>query len=203
MKNLYLILLLSMIGLVGHAQKFPVDTLAKTGPVNKRLNVVILGDGFTAAEMPKFIVEANNFMNYFLSYAPYNKYKDYFNFYAIKTPSNENGATNLGKAPDFDNKAFPYKDQPIETKDTYYGCAFGTSNIHRLVFPSKFSVATNVIANNFASSDLTVMISNTPWYGGSGGLFATYTLAPSALDIAVHEIGHSFSNLADEYWAGT
>ena len=197
MKNIHLILLLSTIGLVSYAQKFPVDTLAKTGPINNRINVLILGDGFTAAEMPKFVTEANNFMNYFLSYAPYNKYKDYFNFYAIKTPSNESGATNLGKSPD------AYPNQPIETKDTYYGCAFGTNNIHRLVYPTKPSNVANVIANNFASSDLTIIISNTPWYGGSGGNWATYTLNQAAPDLAVHEIGHTFSGLGDEYWSGT
>lgn len=196
-------IILSLVGFWGYAQKFPVDTLSKTGPINRRINIVILGDGFTAAEMPKFIEEAKKFRNYFLSYAPYNRYADYFSFFAIKTPSNESGATNLGKSPDFDNTKGVYKDQPIETKDTYYGSAFGTANIHRLVFPTKYNNVTNVLANNFPSYDLIILIVNTPWYGGAGGALATYTLAASALNIAVHEVGHTFSALADEYWAGT
>ena len=43
---------------------------------------------------------------------------------------------------------------------------------------------------------------NTPYYGGSGGSVATATTNPASSDVAVHEIGHSFVGLADEYWAG-
>jgi hypothetical protein len=46
------------------------------------------------------------------------------------------------------------------------------------------------------------MLVNTPHYGGSGGFIATTSLNTNASEIAIHEIGHSFADLADEYYAG-
>lgn len=177
-------------------QKFQVDTLQKTGPLAKRINVVILGDGFTQDELPKFDQEAQKIMNFFLGYTPYNAYKNYFNFFSIRVPSNQSGATNPGTAPD------RYPNQPIETKDTYFGSSFGTANIHRLVAIRNYQAFTNVMATNFPSYDLAIMIVNSPWYGGSGGNPATFTLDAQASLIGMHEIGHLFTSLTDEYWAG-
>lgn len=180
-----------------HAQKFPVDTLQKTGPLNQRINVVILGDGYTEEEMAKFDRDANQFMAFFMTYDPYKAYKDYFNFFSIKTPSKQSGATNPGTAPD------RYPDQPIETKDTFYGATFGTSNIHRLVTIRNYQAFSNVMATNFPSYDLTILIVNTRWYGGSGGgNMAVFTTNSQANLIGVHEIGHAFTGLSDEYFAG-
>ncbi|GGB81310.1 M64 family metallopeptidase [Dyadobacter sediminis] len=179
-----------------YAQKFPVDTIYKTGPLEKRINVVILGDGFTESQLPEFRAEARNFADFILAYEPYNHYKHYFNFFAIPTPSKESGVTNPGTAPD------AYPDQPVETKDTFYGASFG-GTIHRLVTVEKSSVIENVLALNMPQVDLTVVLVNTPFYGGSGGSYAVYTLHPLANTIGVHEIGHTFSSLSDEYWAGT
>lgn len=197
MKHFVGCLLLSLFSTVCTAQRFPVDTLQKTGPLNRRINVVILGDGFTQSELPAFAQAAKNFVAFFSNYPPYDAYRNYFNFFAIPTPSNESGATNLGAAPD------RYPSQPIETKDTYYGSSFGTSNIHRLVAINKRQAFTNVMATNFPSYDLAIMIVNSPWYGGSGGNPATFTLQTQANLIGIHEIGHTFSSLIDEYWAGT
>ena len=177
-------------------QRFRVDTLQKTGPLAKRINVVILGDGFTQSELPKFDQEAQKFMAFFLGYTPYNAYKNYFNFFSIRVPSTESGATNPGTAPD------RYPNQPVETKDTYFGSSFGTNNIHRSVSIRKYQAFSTVMATNFPSYDLAIMIVNSPWYGGSGGNPATFTLDVQASLIGVHEIGHLFSSLADEYWPG-
>lgn len=197
----FLFLLLTLTHTVSTAQKFPadtvpivrkfpVDTLQKTGPLANRINVVILGDGFTAGELPAFSKAAQNFVTFFLNYAPYNKYRNYFNFFTIKVPSNQSGATNPGTAPD------RYPDQPIETKDTYFGASFGTSNIHRLVTIRNYQAFSSVMANNFPEYDLAIMIVNSTWYGGAGGgESATFTLHSASNLIGVHEIGHSFSFL--------
>ncbi|TLV03093.1 M64 family metallopeptidase [Dyadobacter luticola] len=178
----------------GFAQKFPVDTLYKTGALNNRVNIVILGDGFTEAEMPTFRAEAKKFADFFLSYSPYDHYKNYFNFFSISTPSKDSGITNPGTAPD------AYPDQPVNQKDTYYKGTFGTG-IHRLV-TIDFGIAFNVLSSNFPEYDLAVVLANTKFYGGSGGSIAVHTLHEQADLIGVHEIGHTFSSLNDEYWAG-
>ncbi len=184
-----------MFAFQAKAQKFRVDTLFKGGNMDNRVNIVILGDGFTDAEMPKFRNEASQFASFFLGYEPYNHYKNYFNFYCIRTPSRESGITNPGTAPD------RYPDQPVGTKNTFFGATFGLS-IHRLVTVGKYDVLYNVLATNLPNYDLVVVLANTPWYGGSGGSIAVHTLDANANTIGVHEIGHTFAHLNDEYWAG-
>ena len=195
MKKIVTSVLLIFLYSSAFSQIFNVDTLHKSGPIEKRLNVVILGDGFTKDELPKFSYEAKQFADFFLNYEPYNRYREYFNFFAIPTPSNESGVTNPGTAPD------AYPDQPVGVKDTYYGATFGIS-VHRLVTIGKGYVLFDVLGYNFPAYDLIVVLVNTPFYGGSGGGMAVHTLNISANKIGVHEIGHTLSGLNDEYWPG-
>jgi len=196
MKRIFTTLYAICMAGIAFGQQYQVDTLYKTGPLDNRINVVILGDGFTQQELPKFAAEAKKFADFFLGYDPYVRYRDYFNFFAIRTPSVESGVTNPGTAPD------AYKDQPIGTKNTFFGSSFGSS-IHRLVTIGKYEVLSNLLANRFPMYDLVVVLVNTPFYGGSGGSIAVHTLHTQANAIGVHEIGHTFSHLNDEYWAGS
>jgi hypothetical protein len=78
MKTTFTTLFLLLMSCAGFCQTYPVDTLYKTGPLSNRINVVILGDGFTKEELPKFTAEAKKFADFFLSYEPYNRYKALF-----------------------------------------------------------------------------------------------------------------------------
>lgn len=195
MKSIFTLLCTVCIATLTFGQQYQVDTLYKTGPLDNRINVVILGDGFTQQELPKFAAEAKKFADFFLAYDPYVRYRNYFNFFAIRTPSVESGVTNPGTAPD------AYKDQPVAVKNTFFGASFGTS-IHRLVEVKKMDVLFNLMATHFPAYDLIVVLVNTTFYGGSGGGIAVHTLHGQANTIGVHEIGHTFSHLNDEYWAG-
>ncbi len=176
-------------------QRYQVDTLQKTGSLDNRINVVILGDGFTDEEMPKFAEEARKFTDFFLKFEPYNRYGDYFNFFAIRTPSRQSGVTNPGSAPD------AYPDQPVETKDTFFGTTFG-SLIHRSVQLTRQDVLYKLLATHLPAYDVVVVLVNTMYYGGSGGLVAVFTLHEAANTIGMHEIGHTLGHLSDEYWGG-
>ncbi|WP_342087562.1 M64 family metallopeptidase [Dyadobacter sp. OTU695] len=195
MKRIFTTLYAVCLAGFAFGQQYQVDTLYKTGPLDNRINVVILGDGFTQQELPKFAAEAKKFADFFLGYDPYVHYRNHFNFFAIRTPSAESGVTNPGTAPD------AYKDQPVETKNTFFGCSFGTA-IHRLVEVKKDDVLQNLLATQFPMYDLVVVLVNTTFYGGSGGSISVHTLHNQANTIGVHEIGHTFSHLNDEYWAG-
>lgn len=195
MKKLYLLFLCLFMLSGAFAQKFRVDELYRSGPEDKRINVVILGDGFTEEEMDQFRVEANKFKDFFLNYEPFAHYKKYFNFFSVSTPSAESGVTNPGTAPD------KYPNQPVVTVNNFYGSSFGTYT-HRGVGISNYQLMYSVLAENVPSYDLVLMIANSPYYGGTGGSIAVYTLDPNASEIAVHEIGHAFSRLTDEYWPG-
>ena len=194
--RLFFTILACLAVLCSSAQKFPVDTIYKAGPIDNRVNIVILGDGFTQEEMPKFASEAKKFADFFLSYSPYDRYRNYFNIFSIGTPSKDSGITNPGSAID------AYPNQPVEKKDTYFASSFGQS-VHRLVTISGYSALSDLLAKNFPSYDLIVILANSPWYGGSGGSFAVHTLDSQANKIGVHEIGHTLTRLNDEYWAGS
>jgi hypothetical protein len=194
MKKIFTALLLIITCCEVFGQTYPVDTIYKTGSLNNRVNVVILGDGFTQKELPEFTAQAKKFADFFLSYSPYNHYRGYFNFFSIPTPSKESGVTNPGTAPDV------YPDQPVGKKNTFYSATFGSS-IHRLVTVN-YSVVFNILASNLPEYDLAVVLVNTKFYGGSGGSIAVHTLHDQADLIGVHEIGHTFTHLNDEYWAG-
>ncbi|MBK7871382.1 MAG: T9SS type A sorting domain-containing protein [Saprospiraceae bacterium] len=60
----------------------------------------------------------------------------------------------------------------------------------------------NVLAQNFPLYDQAFILTNSPYYGGSGGTNPVASTESSSSEIAIHELGHSFVHLADEYWAG-
>jgi len=169
-----------------HGQQFPVEAILENGSTDSRINLVFLGDGYTAGEMPKFLADVVKFAEKLWTHEPYQNYKNYFNVYAISTPSNESGG-----AP-----------KPSEMIDNYYGSSYFTSGIERLLYPTRMNRVHQVLFNNFPDYDQVIMLVNDSKYGGGGGWLAAASTHPSGADIAIHEIGHSFSNLRDEYYAG-
>jgi hypothetical protein len=79
---------------------------------------------------------------------------------------------------------------------------FDAGNIHRLLVAGNSSAINSVIFQNFPLYDQVLILINTPHYGGSGGSRAVSSLHTSAPEIMLHEMGHSFGGLADEYYAG-
>jgi IgA Peptidase M64/Secretion system C-terminal sorting domain len=199
-KQLFFLFLLmaTSVGIEAQSFKFPVDTIVKTGAIKRRVNVVILPDGYTAAELPKFKTDADAFISYLFQKPPFNKYRPYFSVYTVAVPSAESGATHPQNA----NDEATTNPQPIETKNTFFGSSFDIGKIHRLLNYTKSTNLTNVLATNFPAYDIVFVMVNTPWYGGAGGFTATFSLNASSSEIGIHELGHSFPNLADEYWPG-
>ncbi len=181
------------------AQTFEVDTLQYYGDISKHINFVILGDGYMASEQDGFISDAKKLSGYLLAQSPWSHYKAYFNVFAIKVISNESGAIHPNTASDC-SSAQP--SVPVSNPDTYLGCSFDSYGIHRLLVPMNTANIAAVLATNFPSYDQVLITSNSPYYGGSGGEFATASLESTSDEIVAHEIGHSFAYLADEYWAG-
>lgn len=201
MKKFKLLLLFVLYVFTVNAQtdyKFDVESIIEKGDLDKYINLVILGDGYTAEEQNKFINDAINIANYFLDVPPFSNYKDFFNVYAIKVISAESGVKHPGTATDGGCSG-----QAVTNPNNYFGTSFDTSKIHRLVWTSNSSKIKNVLNANFPKYDQVLLLANSEHYGGSGGsFFAVSTVHPDSYEIATHEIGHSFSNLADEYWAG-
>jgi hypothetical protein len=179
------------------AQVFEVDTLQYNGDSNSHINLVILGDGYQEQELPLFVTDATTFTNALFNERPYEQYQNYFNVFLVKVPSNESGASHPGTATDVNEP-----DHPVSVVDNYFGSAFDSYNIHRLLVPTNPFAIYNVLAANAPDYDQAIILVNSPYYGGSGGEFATSSTHTSANEIAIHEIGHSFVELIDEYYAG-
>ncbi len=198
MKRIFLLLMLNGIWFTQvYSQKFDTDTLLLHGSPDHGINLVFLGDGYTANEQDKFIKDAQKVLDYMFTISPFQSYKNYFNAFAIKVISNESGAIHPNTASDCNSA-----NVPVSNPDTYLQCSFDVNDIHRLIVPKNTVRIIQVLATNFPFYDQVIIISNTPHYGGSGGSFATLTTNSRSPEVAVHEIGHSFANLGDEYWAG-
>lgn len=169
-----------------YSQVFPLEVIQYNSSPDKVVNLVILGDGYTSDQQEKFLEDVNINVEGMLQLEPWKSYKNKINIYAIKVISNESGAAN----------------RPSEPIDNYFGSSFYTSGIERLLYPTKLSKVFSVLSSNIPFFDLAIIMVNDSRYGGAGGAFATFSTHPQALQIMVHEIGHTFSGLADEYWAG-
>lgn len=182
----WILLFLPIQCAIASAQSFEVDTLQYNGSTNHLINLVILGDGYQANELPQFALDAEAFQEALFQETPYNAYREYFNVFLIKTPSNVSGAAM----------------HPDTLIDNYYGSTYWYAGIERLLAPVHTGKVVSVLSANFPNYDQVFLLVNHTKYGGSGGWVATASLHDLSSEIAIHEIGHSFASLKDEYWAG-
>ncbi len=192
------IFILLIFNTISKSQVFPVTTILDNGNANNRVKMVFMSDGYTAGQLVNFNTNVTDFKNNILGQSPYSNYAKLFNFYAIQVPSVQTGANHPGNASDENTSG----NQPITTANNYFGGTFDYASIHRLVVCTNSTAINGVLADNFPSYNQAFLFVNSPYYGGSGGANAVATLNTSSSEVAIHEIGHSFSNLADEYAIG-
>jgi len=157
--------------------------------------MVIMGDGYDASQQNQFLADANSLINYLFTKAPFSYYENYFNVYAIKVISPETGVKHPGTATDVQEPVFPVSDP-----NNYLLTTFDYGDIHRCIYSLNTNLTTSVLAANVPFYDSAFVLVNSPEYGGCAGAYAYFSAHVSANEILVHELGHSFSGLADEYW---
>ncbi len=184
-----------LISSVCFGQVFEKETLISTGPNANRINIAILGDGYTASQQNDFISIAQSSVNYLMTKSPYLEYKNYFNAYAVKVVSAESGVKHPGTASDVTEPVIP-----VSNPNNFLGSSFDIGGTHRCMYSNTSNKVGQVLAANVPDYDMTYIIGNSPEYGGCGGTYAFVSAHTSANEIAVHELGHSFGGLADEYW---
>jgi hypothetical protein len=197
-KRVLLFAALVFTALQMQAQVFPVDTLMRNGNRVNRINLVYLADGYQSGELGTYITNSTTINNGLFSQPPFSQYKNYFNSFAIRVNSTESGAKHPRTASDCPALA----SHPIINPNNYFQSTFDFAGIHRLLVPVNSVGISNVLASNLPDFDQAFLVVNSPYYGGSGGTVATASTDPSSVEVAIHEIGHSFAGLADEYWAG-
>lgn len=149
------------------------------------VDLVVLGDGFTSDEMEKFKQTVLNFKTKFLGFHEIADHASGWNIHAVGMVSNESGVTDRSGEID------------IEV-DTYFNSCKGCGNLSRIV-NSDGALAKSVAAEHFPQYDFVLMLVNSTKYGGVGGGIAVSTATPTSAGVSIHELGHLFGSLADEY----
>lgn len=163
-----------------------VRRLHGAGPPATSLDIVVLGDGYQAWQMDKFRQDAARFAEVILGTEPFRGHADRINVWAVESPSRESGV-----------------DEPRKGifRDTALSMTFDTFGSPRYLMTTDNQAVRDVAAN--APYDAIYIMSNTSRYGGGGiyNLYASY-VSDNAYDeyVYVHEFGHSFAGLADEYY---
>lgn len=156
-----------------------------SGKPDEKVDIVFLAEGYTSLEMNKFKQDVEKYSNALFSTSPYDKYQDYFNLWGIESISEESGP-----------------DIPKENiwSSTVFNSSFYTFNSERYL--SSQSVFKMHDYASLVPYDIIVILVNTEKYGG-GGIYNHYTLFSSDNSLSsflfVHELGHGFIGLADEY----
>ncbi len=157
-----------------------------SGLPEKHVDIAVVAEGYTADQSEKFFRDATKTANDILNCEPFSFHKEKFNFWAVFVPSDEDGVTD------------PSGDI---AKSTILNCNFSTFGTDRYLMTEDHFVLRDVVSS--VPYDHLIILVNVNKYGG-GGIYNFY--ATSSSDdlnsdfLVVHEFGHSFAGLADEYW---
>lgn len=185
------------------ASSTPQLTTQRTGSSANRVDLLIMGDGYSALEQSKFISDSTKVVDGFFTISPYANYRNYFNVHFLYTPSSESGADH----PPYDptcasdsccaDAAMQYDTRQNIFVDTAFDARYCTGNIHRAltVDGSKVLAAAAAVPE---WDQILVLVNDATW-GGTGGSISVIAANEATVGVAQHEFGHSFVQLADEY----
>ena len=160
--------------------------LLRSGTPQEKIDVAIVAEGYTAEEMDMFYADAQTAMEAILKHEPFGQYKDRFNFVAVGLESHDSGVSVPGEG---------------EWKDTALKAHFNTFYMDRYLTTLRLKNMHDKLCG--VPYEHIVILANTDTYGG-GGIYNSYTLTtahhPAFKPVVVHEFGHSFAGLADEYY---
>jgi len=164
---------------------YPYIKFRNSGDPARKVDVAFIAEGYTDEDMSKFLLDVQQITESFLNASPYSEFRNRFNFYAILSPSIESGVDIPGK--------FLYSNTNVNS-------SFYTFDMDRYMTSSDTRSIYNIAAN--VPYDVIIILVNSKMYGG-GGFFNHYAEVtsdnPWSKVVMVHEFGHSFAGLADEY----
>jgi hypothetical protein len=168
--------------------------LREAGPPHRRLDLLILADGFREDERDAYLQAANRMLTHLESIEPYNHYAGLLNVWGAFTPSVDSG---------IDNEETPGSSGQRDTAfECFNNCLLAGVPTNRLICCDEAEILNQVdVLAPFADS--VFVVANTTIYGGSGGLnYAISSIGLDAQGVPAHEIGHNMFLLWDEYSYG-
>jgi len=171
-----------------------MQTILTNGPVSNRLNIVILSEGYTSAQLPQFPADATNAVNALLAHQPYQEYSNYFNAFAIPVASPQSGS---------DHPAYG------SYANTYFNSTYDLAD-YLITIPPNFADSNYshgqgkvdaLLQTYMPDCQLPILLVNDYSDGGSDGFNKTAiaSVGYESPEILTHETGHVLANLGDEY----
>lgn len=170
----------------GQSHITPHKYLLQSGSAEQCIDVAILAEGYTPDEMETFYQDADIACESLFAHEPFKTLKSRFNIVAVASPSQDSGVSipRLG-----------------EWKHTAFSSHFSTFYSDRYLTTSRVKSIHDALAG--IPYEHIIILANTEEYGG-GGIYNSYTLTtahhPQFRPVVVHEFGHSFAGLGDEYF---
>ncbi|MGM0565846.1 MAG: M64 family metallopeptidase [Bacteroidota bacterium] len=169
--------------------EYPAFDVMSNGHSSENVDVAIIPEGYTKAEMGRFIEDCNRFADELFLFEPYTQNKGNFNIYGVLAPSAENGS-----------------DVPGEEmyRSTLLNSSFYTFDSERYCMTTDNKRVRDVASN--VPYDQIYILVNTEKYGG-GAIYNHYNVSVNSNEhsarIFVHEFGHGFAGLGDEYYTSS
>ncbi len=166
-----------------------VGHVLKSGDPHRKVDLAILAEGYTAAEKGAFQEDAKRVLKELFSIPPYDKYRNSFNIYSLFKASQESGM-----------------DEPRNDvfKNTAIGASFNALDLRRYMLTEDNRALRDIAAH--VPYDTIIILVNTKRYGGGGiyNFYCIFSIKNSIVNyLLLHEFGHSFAGLADEYYSGS
>lgn len=171
----------------GKLKENKISQIQYNGDPSEKVDLVFLAEGYTAAEQEKFEADAKRFTEALFTTPPYNTRRNDFNIWAVDLVSEESGTDISGKSV-FHN--------------TVLNSGYYTFGVDRYLTTPNMKSIRDAVWN--IPCDAIFILVNTDTYGG-GGMYNFYAIGtadnPRTPAVFVHEFGHSFAGLADEYFS--
>ena len=163
----------------------PYVTLQQAADTSHCIHVAYVAEGYQQHEMDTFLEDCQTAMAALFAHEPFKAMQDRFNIVAVMSPSQESGVSEPGKG---------------IWKTTVLGAHFDTFYSERYLTTLHLKKMHDVLAGT--PYEHIIVLVNGERYGG-GGIYNSYTLTdahgPNFKPVVVHEFGHSFGGLGDEY----
>lgn len=160
-------------------------TLQTPKDSSRAIHIAFVAEGYTEDQMEDYLSDARKAIASIFGHEPFKSMRDRFSIIAVRSPSEESGASIPSKG---------------VWRDTALGSHFDTFYSERYLTTLHLRKLHDLLAGT--PYEHIIILVNTPHYGG-GGILNSYNLSmtkdPAFVPVVTHEFGHSFAGLADEY----